>query len=164
MVNKEEIYAKLGEYPIKDAKLAFRCTVTEDDLRRAVPLDPSKCALARTVERYTGNTAIAIYHTKAYIPFTKKGGNKVIERFSLDTETQNSIAEFDRTGKFPLGEYIFLPPPKTARLGAHRKYRNGGSSSPAISAVRVKPRKPRETKLGIRNGTGKVKMVELRAK
>jgi hypothetical protein len=162
----ETVKAMLGDWPIKDAHFPFRCTVQQQDIEQAKRKDPHRCAVARTIKRYTGIEAIAIFHTIAYIPFDKNGDGKIIiERFSIDAPTQRAIAEFDETGKFPPGEYKFNPPSKSVKLGAQAAYlkrqkKNNDEPKQEVRGRLVVSKwnthKPNPKWINVRNGTGRV--------
>lgn len=144
----------IGNYPIVDAKVAFRNIVLPQDIKGAGQKNPHHCALARSISRHTGLVkGIAVFHHIAYAPFDKNGDGKItIERFCLDRGTKQAVEKFDRTGEFAPGEYVFLPPPKSLRIDAQKK-------ASAKHRRKVKKtgwnRRPRNSMLGVRNGTGK---------
>ena len=156
--NQRNLVRKLiGDYPIVDAKVAFRSTVLPQDIKGAAGKDVHHCAIARSVGRITGmRDGIAIFHKTAYAPFDKKGDGKiVVERFIMDSATVRAVEEFDKTGKFSPGEYVFKAPSKSRGLAAQRKTAKKHAARKKKDPMRWNT-KPRVSMLGGRNGTGQI--------
>jgi len=110
-----------------DAKKPLKVVITEEHQKCAKPGDPAHCVVALALNDAFGDifdgAEVGSSITKVYT------SNRII-RYATPASLKKNIPVFDKTGKWqlPSGEYILLPVPTTAKLGARgnrwRTYRH----------------------------------------
>ena len=109
---------------IVDAKRKLSTTISADDVKNAIPSDPTQCAIAQSLRRHKGIHAISIGANQVYV--IKVKDLKVVERYSLAANDRLVIREFDKLGAFPCGYRVtLLPPPAKSQLGARKGQKSG---------------------------------------
>lgn len=108
-------------YPLIDLPAGSKLLVTpsEEDEKCAVPGNQYMCVLAQWAKRTSGGAPAMIGVDKAYIP-TYEGGRLVMYRCKVPAATTRAIDEYDRTGKFPLGGFVFRGIPASERQDSER--------------------------------------------
>lgn len=98
---------------------------TKEDEKNACPTNPYQCVLAQWGRRVSGGAPAQIGRDKAIIPMMVKGRLKMF-RCKVPTATREAIDEYDRTGVFPLGGFVFkgIPPSETLDSERSRKKRH----------------------------------------
>jgi hypothetical protein len=107
---------KIDGLPVVDAKRPIAVKVTVGDIRKSKPKKWESCAVAVACRRQLSTPEAVVHLSRTYI----RKGNKW-ERYFTPLVVREAIQEFDRGGKFELGEYVLLPLPKSLRIGAHHE-------------------------------------------
>lgn len=108
-------------YPLMDADASVYATVTEEDVRCGVPLNPCECVIAQAFRRATGSPDVLIGTTAAYVVM-KKGDTQIAFRFAVPAATRRTIKTFDATKEFPAGALELKTQPHWNRLESQRTY------------------------------------------
>lgn len=158
--------------PVKDAKANLTVVLVKEDLKGATRKDPSCCVFAQACKRLFKGAAI-FYKKVAYIELPDEDGTRYIHRYKLTSAAMEFIAEYDRTGKFPIGVGVnLLRPPKSCTLDTMRRYHHKHFEK--INAINKLKRKhgierraytkakPRVFDKSVRNGTGSMHLASFR--
>lgn len=107
--------------PIIDATEDLVVTVTAADVRKAVPMSPTKCALANAACRMKGVARAQFNKAITYLVF----GDKIL-RFETPESATREMVAIDRGGAFAEGEYVLKRVSKSNRLDRDNTGRKGG--------------------------------------
>lgn len=126
-----------------------------EDVQNACPTNPNECVLAQWAKRNSGGAPAQIGVDKAYIPMVING-TLIMYRCKVPRPTLDAINQFDRTGEFPLGGFLFkgIPPAETidSKRSADKRRRERWGNARDVSSNR-KPRK-----LHLRNAARKAQV------
>lgn len=106
-------------YPLMDAEASVYATVTDEDVKCGVPLNPCECVIAQAFRRATGSPDVLIGTTAAYVVM-KKGDTRIAFRFAVPPGTRRTIKTFDETSEFPDGALELKAQPAWNRLESQR--------------------------------------------
>lgn len=107
--------------PIVDATDDLNIEVTESDVRKAVPLSPTKCALANAACRMEGVARAHFNKAISYLVFKDR-----ILRFETPESATREMVAIDRGGAFAVGKYTLKRVRKSNRLDRDNTGRKGG--------------------------------------
>ena len=158
--------------PVKDAKGNLTVVLIAEDLKGATRKDPSCCVFAQACKRLFKGQAI-FYKKIAYIELPDEDGTRYIHRYRLTAAAMEFIAEYDRTGKFPIGVGVNLrKPAKSMTLDAMRRYHdrhyeklNAIKRLKSKHGIKGRPytkAKARHYDTSVRNGTGSMHLASFR--
>jgi hypothetical protein len=153
---------------VVDADFDLLIQPSEDDVKEAVPKDPSNCAYARCAKRLWGSTAVLFYRTISYVDLVINGVRKLY-RFHHDDGLYERIVTFDRTSEMPpVAMKLRRPKPCQTldglRLAGERRKAQQKKSRKTRKQAHIKG----ERKIGppilhdIRSGTGMVHFRKIR--
>jgi hypothetical protein len=106
--------------PVFDAPDELVITLTEKDVARASRSDPLNCALAMACRRQADSPYVVVRRSMAYVQHQDK-----VYRYTFPKATAIYIGVFDLTGKFPAGEYWFVPFAPAGQLGKRDHQKDG---------------------------------------
>ena len=113
-MTKQKIHRATG-LPVKDADHELLIEMSDADSRRGRKTDPLNCALVKACYAQYHTPYVEVRRSMAYV-----SDGEVVWRYHFNKQTAVMIEVFDQTGKFPAGEYWFVPPSPSARLGRPR--------------------------------------------
>lgn len=108
---------KLGK-PIVDSTEDLVVHVTRDCVRRAKPMDPTQCAVAKALTKEKGVVSARVQLTRTWIEYPTK-----IVRYITPESAAREIVSFDRRAGFDTGDYRLKAPSQHDRIGQRRKSR-----------------------------------------
>jgi hypothetical protein len=103
---------RIDGLPLIDASKPRLVTITNDDIRDAMPRDGDYCAAAMALCRDETIEDAYVYMGRTYIRFHNRW-----ERYLTPRALRRQLISFDRKGVFDAGTYRLNAPPPTARLG-----------------------------------------------
>jgi hypothetical protein len=151
-----ELQRLWGDCIVRDAKVAFKLFVRQEDIDSATRKQPGGCVFARCFNRTCGTGKILFLKTIAYLEMPDENGHTVVERYMMPSSMRKMIEDFDRNGGSNLKAgtgFTLLPPTKANRLDksrqAKRKWRreNPEAHERHKAAHREKQRARRQAKL-----------------
>lgn len=131
----------------EDIKHSIVLMPSKRDIQKAKKLDPRACALHNAACRMFDIPNCAIGGRFAYIPQRDEKGNYYIARVEAPDTTRAAIHAFDKTGKIPLGGFVFYPICQSQRYKAKSSYnaawKRGDVGNPETRNKYTTPRKKR---------------------
>jgi hypothetical protein len=107
--------------PVIDSKLNTAIQPNEDDIKNAVPEDPTRCMYAQACKRMFGSQLVWIMRTRAYVELKGKGGHPQLHRFVLRKPAIANIRNFDAGKSASAETIVFASPPKKERIEVMRE-------------------------------------------
>jgi hypothetical protein len=122
--------------PIVDATEDLIVQVKKKEIRSAVPLDPERCAVAKTCKLMPGVIRASIHKHCSYVVYADR-----IVRYMTTRAVLLNLVSLDRGGAFAEGVYRLKAPVNTqkigSRLGRPRGKNNGTKprSTPVVTVM-----------------------------
>jgi hypothetical protein len=149
------------DMPVVESKTAIILAVNEDDVKGAIPRDPTCCAFSRACARQFDSTAVLFLKQVAYMDVLDSDNVRRVYRFIVSAATRRAIERFDKDGTMPIGvSFRLRAVPKSESLeynrvlNRHNKYPRGPGTR-----NRVKPGINSQEPFEVRNGQGQVHFV-----
>lgn len=146
--------------PVVDAAEPLRIVVNKADIKNARRLDPNNCVFAQACRRLYDSHAVLVLRRTAYVELPDDNGRRVVNRFTISTETTEKIAKFDKSGEAPEGGFVFNKPSVSQKMGNKQLYSNKYRKEVRAGTRRITPstpnRKSLRSMLGVRDGRGKL--------
>lgn len=171
-IQADAITRFFGGMEVIEAKESLRVFANKTDKQNANQGDPESCVLAQACGRLYGSSAVLIFKTIAYVDLPDENGVRYVNRFSLGAKTTRQIVEYDQTGEFPPGGFVFAPPSKHSQLDNDRAYQKERKRRIQNGEHKVDPKRSallkgvakgiKQTALltGVRDGSGMVHFVK----
>lgn len=174
----EEISRIFNGQPVVDAKNDLRVVILTDDIKNGKPKHFDECVFAQACKRLFASQKVLLMRSIAYISLPDENGNYKVERYAISSAGRNLISDFDK-GKMPQPgtSFVFKAPTKSNTLNFMRetqaKHYKKQRDAKLIGEIRseikgeehkTKPlkqkkiKKPLQSVLDVRNGTGLIAM------
>lgn len=99
---------KLEGVDVKNSGRRIRIDITEADIMKGKPLDPTACAAAQCIRRSLGASDVKVHRGVTYI---KQRSDGPWTRYKTSEALRIETIVFDRGGQFIMGEYDLQPVP-----------------------------------------------------
>jgi len=91
---------KIDGLEVENSGRSLRIDITEDDIKKGKPLDPTACAAARCLLRSTNAEAVKAHRHSTLVQIGKKW-----RRYKTSSSLRMEMIIYDRGGKFMPGYY-----------------------------------------------------------
>lgn len=163
-----EISRVFDGQPVVDAKNDLRVVILSDDIKNGKPKHFDECIFALACKRLFNSQKVLLMRSIGYISLPDEKGNYKVERYIISSEGKKLISDFDR-GKLPTPgtSFVFKAPTKSVTLDSmreaqakhYRKRRDAKLMGEMRTGKKSKQiRKPQNSVLDVRNGTGLIQM------
>jgi hypothetical protein len=152
-----------GDLEVIEARHDIRIQPNEEDIKNAVPNDPTQCVFSQACRRMWSSNAVVFFGTVAYVDLLDKHGVRHVERFNISEQGKRFIREFDAGMTIaPKSFVLHAPSPRKTAAAINESIKEWKRKRKAIlkgRAVGSKAKRPKRKPTGLRlsmfrNGMG----------
>jgi hypothetical protein len=133
--------------PVRDGKSNIRVQPNKQDIKKAVPGDPTHCAYAECLRRQYDASNVWVFKTVAYVQLLDESGKPIVERYAIHEEARWYLDRFDNGEKIHPAGFVLQAPTESDRLDHITEYKRQIAAERKARGEKVKKYPQRAAKI-----------------